>query len=73
MTDDPLDRLIEEATSAFRERDPTGRIMPSPAWWDLPAKARVKLFFRQLESRILERHLSPDGRSATVRAVLDRL
>jgi hypothetical protein len=73
MTDDPNDSLIEQAVSAFRERDASGRIMPSPAWWDIPPEARDVLFQRQLESRIMERAFAPDGRSNTIRAVLDRL
>jgi hypothetical protein len=73
MAGDPEEVLIEEAVSAYRERDGSGRIQPSPAWWDLPVNAREKLFQRQLQSRALERALSADGMSATVRAVLNRI
>lgn len=73
MTDYRNDSLIEQAVSAYRDRDPSGRITPSPAWWDLPQEAREALFVRQLESRIVESVLDPDGRSTTVRAVLQRL
>ena len=73
MTDDPKDLLIERAASAYRERNTWGRILPAPAWWDLSPADRDALFERQLENRLLERMLSRDGLSATVRAVLDRL
>ena len=73
MMDDAKDLLIEEAVSAFRERNSWGRILPSRAWWDLAPGDRVALFERQLASRIIERAAGPDGRSATVRAVLGRL
>ena len=73
MTDDPKEILIEEAVSAYRERTASGRILPSPAWWDLPAAEREELFQTQLQSRILERSTSADGRSTTVRSVLRRI
>ncbi len=73
MTDDPKDILIEQAVSAHRERTTAGRILPSPAWWDLPAESREELFLRQMQSRIVERAFAPDGLSTTVRSVLDRL
>jgi hypothetical protein len=73
MTDDPGDILLEEAISAYRERTTSGRILPSPAWWDLPAESREELFRRQLQSRILESALDPEGRSTTVKSVLNRL
>ena len=73
MTDEPKDLLIEEAVSAFRERNSWGRVLPSPAWLDLPPQDREALFDHQLTSRILERAADPSGRSTTVRAVLNRL
>ncbi len=65
--------LIEQACSAFRERDRSGRILPSTAWLDLAPEGREEVFRLQLESREIERGLSPDGSSGTVHAVLDRL
>jgi hypothetical protein len=65
--------VIEQACSAFRERDRWGRILPSPAFLDLEPKAREELFQLQLETRELERVLDPAGRSGTVRAVLRRI
>jgi hypothetical protein len=73
MTDEPRDLLIEEAVSAFRERNAWGRILPSPAWLDLPPADREVLFERQLASRRIERALEPNLRSSTIRAVLARL
>ncbi len=73
MTDDPKEILIEEAVAAYRERTTSGRILPSPAWWDLNSEAREELLKRQIQSRILERAASPDGMSSTVRCVLSRL
>jgi hypothetical protein len=73
MTDEPKELLIEEAVSAFRERDSWGRILPSPAWFDLPPEDREALFERQLTSRIFERAIDPSGRSTTVRAILVRI
>jgi hypothetical protein len=73
MIDEPRDLLIEEAVSAFRERNTWGRILPSHAWLDLAPADRDALFDRQLASRIIERALDPNGRSSTVGAVLTRL
>jgi hypothetical protein len=73
MTNDPNDTLIEQAISAYRERDPSGGIVASPALRDLPLGSREALFKRRLESRIVERALDPNGRSGTVHAVLARL
>jgi len=73
MTDDLIETLIEEAVSAYRERTTSGKILPSPAWWDLPAGYRAELFQRQMQGRILERTIAPDSLSATVRSVLRRI
>lgn len=73
MSEDPRELLIEQAASAFRERNAQGRILPSPAWWDLAPEDRDALFVLQAESRLIERSLDPEGMNATVRAVLARL
>ncbi len=73
MTDTPRDLLMEQALSAFRERSASGRILPSPSWFDLAPADREALFDLQLESRIFERALSRSGMSTTVQAVLTRL
>jgi hypothetical protein len=68
-----MDALIEAAVTPYRESDADGRILPSPAWWDLPEAARDQLFEHQLSSRIIERAVDPSGQSGTVHAVLSRL
>jgi hypothetical protein len=73
MTDDPKDILMEAAVSAYRERDASGRILSSPAWWDLSPDSRSELFDRQIQSRLLERALARDGMSTTVRSILRKL
>ncbi len=74
MTDrDATDLLIEAAASAYREREPGGRVRPSPAWCDLLTEQREDAFELQLASRELERLLDPRGWSSTVRAVLRRI
>jgi hypothetical protein len=73
MTDDPMEILMEEAVSSYRERTASGLILPSPAWWDLPAESREEFFRRQLQSRVLESVAAPDGLSSTARTVLKRL
>ncbi len=70
---DPTESLLEAATAAFREREPSGRIRPSQAWWDLSPAQRTALFDRQMASRVAERAVDPSGLSTTVRAVLGRL
>jgi hypothetical protein len=69
---DTRDLLIEAMTSAFRERDASGRIVPSPAWRDLAPEDREAAFESQIAARHLERTLDPDGLSTTARAVLWR-
>ena len=73
MTDDAKDLLIEKAASAFRERNASGRILPSPSWFDLAPADRESLFDLQLESRLIERALHANGLSTTIQAVLSRL
>ena len=63
----------EAAATAFRERDVTGRILPSADWADLPPEDRDLLFDLQLESRRLERAIDPEALSSTARAVLGRV
>ena len=64
---------LETATTAFRERDVSGRIQPSPAWWDLSPEDRERLFRRQMEARLVEAAVDPEGLSSTARAVLGRI
>ncbi len=69
----PPEEMLEAVLTPFRERDAIGRILPSPAWWDLSPEEREILFDRQVESRRLERLLDPQGLSATGRTVLARI
>lgn len=72
MSDRDREILIEAATTAFRERDPSGRILVSPAWADLPGNARAELFEWQQEARTIERLTSEDALSTTARLVARR-
>jgi hypothetical protein len=73
MDERDTERLIEEALTAWRPRSPEGRLLPHPAWSDLPAEERLRLFDEAMRMRALERALDPEGISATGRAVLARL
>jgi hypothetical protein len=73
MTPTPKELLIEQAASAYRERNTWGRILPSPVWQDLAPEDRDEVFACQSESRLIERALHHDGLSSTVQAVLERL
>jgi len=72
MKDRARDALLEATVSAFRERDASGRIRESPAWWDLSEEDRDAAFELQLASRLLERSIDPHGSSTTARAVIIR-
>ena len=73
MSDPANQTLVEAAVTAHRERDAEGRIVPPPAWWDLPPEALDELFVQQVLSREIERALDPTGNSGTVQAVLARI
>ncbi len=73
MRDESNDILLEQAASAYRERDLSGRILPSPAWWDRSPEGRDILCRTQLQSRVLESVIDPQGYSSTVHAVMSRL
>lgn len=70
---EPMDTLLEAAATPYRERDPEGRILASPAWADLAPEARETLFDLQSTSRVLERAHHPLGWSGTVAAVMERI
>ena len=65
--------LIEAAVTAHRDRDREGRLVPPPAWWDLPPEACDEAFRLQLFTREVERAADPRGLSGTARAVLARI
>ena len=73
MNESERDVLIEQAVTAYRERDREGRIVPPPAWWDLAPEDLEEVLRRQVVQRTMERALDPEGRSGTVRAVLARI
>jgi hypothetical protein len=66
------EELIEEVAGAYRARDPRA-IAHAPAWFDLSPEARDAAFEASTRMRALEAALDPEGRSATVRAVLARI
>ena len=70
---DTLQLLIESVAGAWRDRDASGRAVPPPAWWDLPPDERLLAFDAQAATRELECAVDPEGRSGTVRAVMQRL
>jgi len=65
--------LIEQVVSAWRDRGVRGDIRPSPAFFDLEPAGRVEAFEQTVLQRRLEAAADPQGRSSTVRALLDRL
>ena len=67
------EELIEAVTSAWRPRDPHGRIEDHPAWHDLDQAGRREAFEATLAARALEAALDAEGLTATARAVLARL
>lgn len=70
---DEREILIEQAISAHRPSDPGGPIRPHPAWLDLPAEDRVRVFDETVRARAIEAALDPDGLSTTARAALARI
>lgn len=68
-----LDALIEACVSAHRTTDVAGRLVPPPEWHDLSPEHLDEVYARQRLQRGLERASSPDGLTATARAVLARI
>ena len=70
----PADQsLLEQVTSAHRERTVDGRIKPHPAWHDLDEAGRALAFEETLTLRKLERALDSQAQSTTVKALLAQL
>ena len=67
------ERLIAEATSAYRARDAYGRPLAHPAWMDLDEDGRREAFDETARLRALEAAADPRGLSSTGRAVLERI
>ena len=73
MSDPVQDTLVEAVLTPFRSRDPEGRPVPPPAWWDLPPDVLEEVHRRAVAIRRLEQALDPQGLSGTARAVLARI
>lgn len=73
MTPEERERLIERAVTAHRERDGHGRVVESPAFYDLDEEGRLTLFDETSKARAIEAALDADGRSSTVKAILGRI
>lgn len=65
--------LLEQVTSAHRERGVDGTIRSHQAWHDLDEAGRVEAFDATVLQRKLESALDPEGFSSTVRALLNRI
>ncbi len=65
--------LLEQVTSAHRDRGVDGRIKSHPAWHDLDTAGRLAAFEETLKLRKIECALDSQGRSTTVKALLARL
>ncbi|MFZ5442834.1 MAG: hypothetical protein ACOZQL_22705 [Myxococcota bacterium] len=70
-TDEEL--LIEQVTSAHRERHVDGTIRAHPAWHDLDDAGRREAFEATVTLRTLEAALDPQGYSTTIHALLERI
>jgi hypothetical protein len=74
VSGDDRERLIEEAATAWRARDPRdGRMRPHHAWADLDEAGRQEAWAAAEKLRRLEAAADPDGLSAAARAVLRRI
>jgi hypothetical protein len=65
--------LLEQVTSAHRERAYDGTIRSHQAWHDLDEAGRVAAFDATVLQRKLEAALDPEGHSSTVHALLRRI
>jgi hypothetical protein len=65
--------LLEQVTSAHRERQVDGSVRSHPAWHDLDEAGRQEAFEATVELRKMEAALDGDGFSGTVRALLSRI
>lgn len=65
--------LLEQVTSAHRERGVDGAVRFHPAWHDLDDAGRQAAFEATVELRKMEAALDAQGMSSTVRALLRRI
>jgi hypothetical protein len=71
--DSKLEALICAATTAWRHDDAAGNIAFHPAWHDLDAQARERVYELARALRALEAGLDAAGLSTTARAVLAKI
>jgi ribulose 1,5-bisphosphate carboxylase large subunit-like protein len=65
--------LLEQVTSAHRERTRDGAVKSHPAWHDLGAEARREAFEATVRLRQMEAAIDSQGLSTTARLVLERI
>lgn len=65
--------LLEQVTSAHRERGFDGAIRQHPAWFDLDDEGRVAAYEATLALRKLEQAADPGSQSSTAKSILRRL
>ena len=65
--------LLEQVTSAHRERHADGSVKSHPAWHDLDDDGKREAFEATVLVRKLEAALDAQGQSTTVRAVLQKI
>lgn len=65
--------LLEQVTSAHRERHVDGTIRTHPAWHDLDDAGRTEAFEATVTLRQMEAALDAAGHSSTIRALLARI
>ncbi len=65
--------LVEQVTSAHRERTIEGEVKGHPAFYDLDAAGRREAFEATLQVRQLEAASDPEGLSSSAHAILARI
>jgi hypothetical protein len=65
--------LLEEVTTAHRERRADGSVKSHPAWHDLDEAGKREAFEATVLVRKLEAAIDVEGQSSTVHAVLRRI
>ncbi|MFO0597210.1 MAG: hypothetical protein U0228_17990 [Myxococcaceae bacterium] len=65
--------LLEQVTSAHRERHVDGSVRSHPAWHDLDEARKREAFEAAAELRKMEAALDAGGQNTTVKAVLARI
>ena len=65
--------LVEQVTSAHRERQVDGTIRSHPAWFDLDDAGRKEAFEATVLLRKMESAIDSRGYSSTIQALLNRI